>query len=175
MISYSKKFKKYLDDLAKHKPSPGGGSAVCVVFCLGVSLIEKAINYSFSNDKDKKKLNRALEKLRILRGNIYSCIDKDGYFFNKIMQNKGKKRAQFIEKSEEIIVYVADNCGMAFSLAKGIESGIKKSIFSDFAIGLKLIRSCLFGCVSNLEANSAFFKTRNKNITKLKKLLAKIK
>jgi len=175
MINYRKNFRKYLNDLAKRKPSPGGGSAVCVVFCFGVSLIEKAINYSLSKSKDKKKLTKTLRELGLLRKNVYSYIDKDGYIFEQIMQNKGEKRAYFITKSEEIIVYVANNCKMAFSLAKGIESGIKKSIFSDFEIGLEFIKSCVFGCMSNLETNRAIFKTRNKNIAKLKKLLAKIK
>ena len=175
MVNYRKNFRKYLDDLARRRPSPGGGSAVCVVFCFGVSLIEKSIGYSLSKSRDNEKLTKVLRRLRLLRKNVYSCIDKDGYIFEKIIQNRGEKRAYFIAKSEEIIVDVANNCKIAFSLAKGIESGIKKSIFSDFEIGLEFIKSCLFGCLNNLEANRVIFKTRNKNITKFKKLVTKIR
>ena len=175
MVNYRKNFRKYLDDLARGKPSPGGGSAACVVFCFGVSLIEKSIVYSLSKSRDNDKLTKTLKRIRLLRKNVYSCIDKDGYIFEKIIQNRGEKRAYFITKSEEIIVDVANNCKIAFSLAKGIESGIKKSIFSDFEIGLEFIKSCLFGCLSNLEANRIIFKTRNKNITKFKKLVTKIR
>ena len=46
MKSYRKDFKNYLNDLGKAKPAPGGGSAVCLIFCTGLSLIAKAINYS---------------------------------------------------------------------------------------------------------------------------------
>ena len=50
MKSYRGKFKGYLGNLSRRVPSPGGGSAVSLVFCLGVSLIVKAVNYFFSKE-----------------------------------------------------------------------------------------------------------------------------
>ena len=98
MKNYRGDFKKYLIDLAKRQPSPGGGSAICLMFCLGVSLMEKAINYSVALkpkiDKDKqhnKKLKKALAELGKLSKKIYPYIDRDSYLFNEAMNQKGKK------------------------------------------------------------------------------------
>lgn len=177
MKYYKGKFKDYLNDLGKRKPSPGGGSAVCLIFCTGISLIEKAINYSLilspksPSDKSKnKKLKSTLAKLDKLRKRVYSYIDRDGYLFNKIMSSKGQRRKKFIAQSEKIIIDVAKASGTVFSLAKEVESGIKKSIISDFNIGLEFINSALFGCILNLEANSIIFGKKNKSISIFKRL-----
>lgn len=171
MKSYRKKFKIYLDDLAKRKPSPGGGSAVCLIFCTGISLIEKAISYSYlpnlktlEGKLKAKKLKKQLRSLKILRKKIYPYIDKDGYIFEKIMQAKGKKRAQFIRQSEQMMVEVAKASRKVFFLAKEVESGIKKSIISDFSIGLEGVKIALRGCILNLEANRRMFGKKSKYI-----------
>ena len=166
MKNYRKNFKIYLDDLGKRKPSPGGGSAVSLAFCLGVSLIEKAVNYS-----DTKKFKKQIAILKSLRKKIYAYIDKDAYIFEKIMSSKGTKRLANIYASEKMIVDLAKSSQQVFSLAKAIESGIKKGIISDFHIGLKFVKIALFGCVSNLEANAKMFSKKNKYIGEFKKAL----
>jgi len=168
MKNYRCSFKKYLDDLGKRKPSPGGGSAVCLIFCTGVSLIEKAI--SFSSFVDFKK---QLKKFQILRKRIYPYIDKDGYIFAKIMESRGKKRAHFIKLSEGLIVDLGRASLEVFSLAKEVESGIKKTIISDFNIGLECVKIALLGCILNLSANQKMFGTKNKFINSFKKFLKK--
>jgi len=168
MKSYKAKFKVYLDDLAKRKPSPGGGSAVCLSFCLGLSLIEKAINYSHPTNYKK-----AIATLSSLRKKIYPYIDKDAQIFAKIMASSGAKRSSLIRQSENMIIELAKASKLAFSLAKALESGIKKGIISDFYIGLRLIKVALFGCISNLEANSKMFGKKNKQIGEFRKVLRK--
>jgi formiminotetrahydrofolate cyclodeaminase len=167
MANYRSGFKRYLTDLAKKKPSPGGGSAVALSFCLGISLMEKAVIYSY-----KKPLNN-LKQFRRLKAKVYPYIDKDSYLFAKIMNSRGKTRQKFIGQSEKMVVEIAKASQSVFLLAKGIESGIKKSIISDFNIGLKLIKVVFLGCIMNLEANAKMFKTKNKNIKTLKKALKK--
>ncbi|MCK5394122.1 MAG: cyclodeaminase/cyclohydrolase family protein, partial [Candidatus Omnitrophica bacterium] len=54
MKKYKSNFKDYIHDLGKREPSPGGGSAVCVAFCMGASLMEKAVNYSLNLKKNDK-------------------------------------------------------------------------------------------------------------------------
>ena len=180
MKNYRKDFRVYLADLARRRPSPGGGSAVCLIFCLGISLMEKSINYSImlkpKTPKDKncnKRLKGQLLRLQKLSKKVYPCIDKDSYLFNKIMKAKGKKRLEVVRESEKLILELARACTKVFSLAKGIESGIKNSIISDFNIGLESLRVSLLGCVFNLEANSVLFGKENKNIGTLKKVLKK--
>ncbi len=173
MKGYRKDFKSYLNDLGKREPAPGGGSAVCLAFCIGVSLIEKAINYSL-RPKDKK-LKTALIRLISLRKKIYLYIDKDAQLFAKIMSSRGRKRKQFIDQSEKLIVELGKSCQAAFLLAKEVESGIKSNIISDFYIGLEFAKSALFGCVLNLEANKEIFGRQNRFLRVFKKSLRSYK
>ena len=173
MKNYREKFKNYLDDLAARRPSPGGGSAVCLFFCTGASLIEKAIVFSISSKTKDKKLNKAFREIKKLRKEIYPYIDQDGYLFDKIMSSNGEKRAEFIKQSTNLVILVAKSCEKVFFLAKAIESGIKKSIISDFYIGGKAIRLALFGCILNLEANYKMFGKKSKYTGCFKKLLKK--
>lgn len=168
MKQYRTSFKKYLDDLGKRKPSPGGGSAVCLIFCTGISLIEKAINFS-----SPAEFKNELKKLQTLKKKVYPNIDKDGLIFAKIIGSKGKKRAQFIRLSEDLIIGLGQGSLAVFSLAKEVESGIKKSIISDFNIGLECIKVALLGCILNLEANQKMFGKENKFIGPFKKSLKK--
>lgn len=164
-----------MDDLAKRKPSPGGGSVLCLFLCTGLSLIEKAINYSFRTcDKSVNvKLKRQFFVLHNLRKKIYSYIDSDGYIFEKIIQSQGRKKAEYIEKSEQLVIEVAQTAKKVFFLAKKIESGIKMSIISDFYIGLHAVRIVFLGCVLNLEANHKIFGKKNRYINVFKNDLKK--
>ena len=168
MKNYRGQFKGYLDDLAKRKPSPGGGSVAALSICLGLSLIEKAVIYSLT-----PKLKRQLSSLRSLRKKILPYIDRDGYLFGKIMGSIGKERAQFIKESEKLIVDIAKSCEKTFLLVKEIKSGIKQCIMSDCDIGLSLVKTALLGCILNLEANSKMFGKKNKNINSFKRSLKK--
>jgi len=168
MKVYKTKFKGYLDDLAKKAPTPGGGSALCVVFCIAASLMEMALNYSVGKNK---KFKKQLVQLRQLRNKIYPFIDLDAKLFNQIMALKAKPRQSLIKKSEKLIVETAKACGGLLSLAKKAESGIKKSIISDFYIGLDLSKAVLRGCIFNLEANKRMFGSNNKYIKSLKESL----
>ncbi|UCG35041.1 MAG: cyclodeaminase/cyclohydrolase family protein [Candidatus Omnitrophota bacterium] len=168
MKTYKTEFKGYLDDLAKKAPTPGGGSAVCVVFCIAVSLMEMAIQYSLGKNK---KLKEHLGQLQKLKRKVYPFIDLDGKLFNQIMKSKDSSRQKLLKKSEELIVELGRACLGLLSLAKKAESGIKKSIISDFYIGLGLGKVVLAGCIFNLEANSRMFGSKNKYIKIFKKSL----
>jgi len=70
-----------------------------------------------------------------------------------------------------MIIEVAGASRTAFSLAKALEFDIKRSIISDFYIGLGLIELALFGCICNLETNLKIFGKKNKKIPVFKKVL----
>jgi formiminotetrahydrofolate cyclodeaminase len=171
MKAYRTKFKSYVDDLAKKVHAPGGGSALCLVFCLGVSLIEMAMR--FSQKASDKKLATTLKKLKALRNKVYPGIDLDSKLFDQIMRSQGKKRDFALKKSEDLVVMVGRSCESVFLLAKSAKSGIKKGIISDFIIGLDLVRVVLKGCIFNLEANATLFGRRSKYITIFKRSLRK--
>jgi formiminotetrahydrofolate cyclodeaminase len=159
MRNYSSRFRSYLYDLAKRRPAPGGGSVIVLAFCLGLSLIEKALNYSLDERVDK--LKRSIFTLRLLRNKIFRYIDLDGELFEKILREKGTTRAHYLKQSEKILIDLGKSSIRAFLLAKGVENAIKKSIISDFSIGIELVRVSLMGCVLNLEANAFLFKRRS--------------
>ncbi|MBP7088750.1 MAG: cyclodeaminase/cyclohydrolase family protein [Candidatus Omnitrophica bacterium] len=175
MKNYRFCFKSYLGDLSKKNPSLGGGSAICLVFCLGISLIDKAINYSIGGVNKSKdfKLKKHLRQLNSLRQKVYPYIDEDGKIFAIIMQAKGKKRVKYLKKSEAMVFKVGTACLKAVSIAKGVESEVKKSIISDFHIGLEFIKTAFLGCIFNLEANQKIFGLKSKYADNFREVLEK--
>jgi formiminotetrahydrofolate cyclodeaminase len=177
MKTYRSAFKPYFAALARRAPAPGGGSALCLFFCTAACVIEKAIRYSLSHTgyhADRgvtKKFNVSLKRMSLLRAKAYRYIDKDSLLFEKSMISSGEARAAYIAKSEALVVDLAGMAHDAFSLAKQIESGIKKSMRSDFTIGLLALRVVFAGCVLNLEANALMFSQKNASLYRLKKEL----
>lgn len=163
VMEYRRRFRKYISDLSARKPAPGGGSAVCLSFCLGISLIQKAINYSSDKDgrlkikNNRIRAERYITALDKLKENVFLYIDLDGQIFSKLMQSAAEARKQAVKESQTLLVDTGKASLKAFSLAKEIESGIKKSIISDFFIGLEYIKLTLLGCIANLEANASIF------------------
>lgn len=171
MKTYRKDFKNYLSDLARRQPSPGGGSAVCLILCLGISLIEKAANYSLAikprnspQIRKNKEIRRALRNLSRLKKEIYPCIDKDARLFSRIMKAKPAAKTRLLKESQSLITYIGEASHKVFSLSGALESTIKRSIISDFRIGLNMARVALSGCVANLEANRKMFGLKSAHI-----------
>ena len=154
MKAYTKRITAYAEALSAREPAPGGGSAVCAVFCIGVALIEKSIQFSLP---ESPRLKQYLELAQELRYKVQPFIDLDGEIFARVMRNRGKKRRDYLQECERLIIDVGRSCWQVFSLAKKIKSGIKKGMISDFDIGLDLIRISLKGCLGNLEANKRMF------------------
>ena len=175
MKNYRKNFKSYFKDLSRRKPSPGGGSVACLSFCLGVSLLEKAVNYSLPKvgAHGRAPLQNGLKTLGNLKSKIYPGIDRDAQIFTKIMVNHGAERLKFIRQSEVLIVGLARASLKAFLVAKALKSGIKKGIISDYTIGLGLIKIAFFGCIANLEDNAKMFGKKNSRISAFKRALKK--
>lgn len=169
-MNYRKDFQKYLDQLSQKKPAPGGGSAGCLMFCLGVSLIEKAARYSWDKEgrwNSGKVIisgREYISKLTSLKEKIFPYIDLDGMIFSEVLKSKGEERLSLLKKSEKLVVDTGKACLTVFSLAKKGESGIKKNIISDFYIGLSCVKTALLGCLFNLEGNIDIFKRKSKYI-----------
>ncbi|MCM8786438.1 MAG: cyclodeaminase/cyclohydrolase family protein [Candidatus Omnitrophica bacterium] len=167
MTEYYKEFKEYFNDLTKTKSIYGGGSALALGFCIGCSLLQKAINYSLLRSK---KILKILENKKKVIGKI---IDLDGKIFKKILVTKGKNKIKYLNKSQKLTELVAFSCKEILLLIKEIEPSIKKAILSDFYIAKEFIYLCLVGCIYNLEANSQIFGYPSENIKELKVLKAK--
>lgn len=158
--NYRKEFKNYLDDLSQKGYQPGGGSAGALAFCLGVSLLVKAIRHTLGSkarERREKKLKLCLANFIDLKKQIYPYIDKDGEIFSKMIGGNQKNRARNLKQGSDLIKSLGRSACKVFSLAKGIESDIKKSIKSDFDLGLELVRVSALSAIFNLEANQKIF------------------
>lgn len=167
---YQKIFKRYLDDLSAKKPSPGGGSAAALALCTGISLIQKAINYSIG--KNLKQTSK-LKSLNNLKYKVLRYVDKDGEIFEKFIKSSGKKRIVLLKKSNELVVDLGKTAISVILISKGVESGIKKSIISDFYTGLNFVRLSLSACSYNLTDNGKVLGITDKNIAVFKKYARK--
>ncbi len=174
-MKYKGLFTQYINDLAQKTPTPGGGSAGSLIFCIGVSLIQMAVNFSITR-KNKKRLKRAIFIFDKEKEKIFSYIDLDGEIFNKVIKSKGSLRKKFVKDLENITFELGKSCIKILLKANKIEFLIKTNILSDFYIGCKCIKVALFASVKNMEANEGFFflKSRRK-INYLKKYLNKIR
>ncbi len=179
MSKYAKVLRPYLDALAQRVPAPGGGSLACLVLCLGLSLMEKAMRYSLTQTRLRRResiardrrLRRFIKAARALKAGVYPGIDRDAVLFGKIMKTRSRRRSGYIRQSEQLIVSVARAADKAFSLAKKAESDIKRNIRSDFYIGRDCLSVSLRGCLFNAQANAALFAIRSRSSGRIKKLL----
>ncbi len=173
-MGYSTLFESYLNDLSSRSSAPGGGSAASLVFSIGVSLIEMAVNFSINKD-NKHRLNKSLSLFKRTEKKVLSYVDLDADIFREVLKLKGAKRKSFLRKLNNITFDLGVSCIRILTAATGIRRLIKKGIMSDFNIGIKCIRVALFASVKNMEANSKFFGIKNTAKTKyLRKYLKKI-
>ncbi len=178
MKKYRAEFKPYLDDLGKKGLAPGGGSAGALSFCLGCSLIIKAIEHSKNKDQGKvykNKLNNRLRKISDFKKKVYPYIDKDGELFIKMIKAKGAQKKKYEKKVSNLLKDLADSSQKVFLLAKALDFDIKKSIKSDFYLGLKFIIISTESAIFNLAANSKMTGKENQYLKNVKDKLKKIK
>jgi formiminotetrahydrofolate cyclodeaminase len=72
------------------------------------------------------------------------------------MQARGKRKIAGLKDCNAITQSVVKIAKDANNYAKMVESGVKKSIISDFHIGCALLYVVLEGCALNLEENNKF-------------------
>jgi formiminotetrahydrofolate cyclodeaminase len=171
MKNYRDKFRNYLQDLSKKMPHPGGGSVASLNFCLGVSLLQMALNFS---SPDLKEVVKKLEKVK---NEIFPFIDLDGEIFTKLINEKAPaKKKKLLKEAQQLSFDIGKKCNKILTIAKKVHSKVKKSIESDFYIGLKLLETALFASLKNLEVNQRIFKVSNRRkVSLLKRYLEEFK
>ncbi|MBD3246570.1 MAG: hypothetical protein GF333_06110 [Candidatus Omnitrophica bacterium] len=144
----------FLNDLRQRSPAPGGGSVAALLLCLGAGLVEKALRYSASREQSYAD---ELALLSSLRERVAGHIDLDGKVFAEVMSLRGDARKGAAERCQGIVLTTGRACTALHALVKKSESGIKKSIYSDFVLGDQCARLALRACLNNLEANEHLF------------------
>ncbi len=151
---------KYLNDLSSTSYTPGGGSAICAVANIAISLLLKSINItmarkSFNDLKDNEKENYSNVKLFLETcvERFYILADEDEKAFDSFMKAyKAKEdlKAVYINcfdvpfKTFNQLVEVYDQC-------KYIK--VVDSIVSDYKIGCNLILECMHSCLETMNVN----------------------
>ena len=158
-MSYRKLFKGYISDLSKKTSAPGGGSAASLIFSVGVSLIEMAVNFSISKDNERK-LNKVVSSFNKIKMKVLSYVDLDADIFRKVLKSKGEKK-EALRRLNNITFDLGASCIRILTVAAGVRGSIRRSIISDFDIGIKCVDIALFASVKNMEANSKFFGIKN--------------
>jgi hypothetical protein len=148
MFNYKNKFYQYLKDLAAKQTAPGGGSAGALGFCLGLSLIQKALKYSDGPDDIISLLGKAQNK-------YMNLIDLDAELFAKAMRVRGQQRRDIFRRLDSLTLELADSCASILLEIKPLASEIKPIIKNDFCLGISFIKIALTTAVENLTANAS--------------------
>lgn len=164
--SYSRLFDPYITQLSLRQPAPGGGSAIALVYCIALAIIQKAGIYSATQSP---KLLPAVKKLETMRAKILPHIDLDAFYFAEAMKSSGKQRLRFLGQADTITRRTACACVQALHLCGAMRTHIKKSIWADFAIGHNLLTVVLEGCIANLTGNETLSKRSNAFLTRIRK------
>jgi len=171
-MKYEKLFRQYLKDLSVASAAPGGGSAGSLIFCLGVSLLQMAFN--FSQPKSKHDLSDFTTRLEKTKAKISVYIDKDGDIFTAAMKARGVQRKVYGRELEKIAFDLGSNCIRILMVAQSLEPFIQRNIISDFYLGGESIKLALISAIKNIEANSILFGINSrKSIGYLKSYLIK--
>lgn len=156
MKEYRELFKDYIRDLAQRTPHPGGGSCGALAFCLGVSLLQMALEYSGTQPQ---AVARDLEKTKEV---VYPLIDEDGRLFEALMGEKDEAAKKLLlDKGQALVCMLGDLCQTVLSRARQVETQVKRSLASDFYLGLKFLDTALFASLENLRSNQLMFKVDN--------------
>jgi len=158
MKTYCQDLEGYFNDLAAKQPSPGGGSAAAAIFCMGTGLIEMAMQYSLKENVE------VIGQIGELRKNNFPIIDLDSRLFDEIMKAKDEQRTELITKCETMIAGLGLSVVKVVKLALTRKNDIKKSIISDYIIGIDCLKVVLTACVLNLKANETMFKVHSRYI-----------
>jgi len=161
---------KFVNDLGRKSPAPGGGSAAALCACLGIALLEMTCHYSLKKNEGKigmKRLSGIIKKLRMYRSRAMKAIDRDIVVyrnFNRVycLYKAKKKGPKDIEKAAEA------SCSVPYGLCRLIDEvgGLSvnaarysnKYIISDCLCGLSMLSSAFTSSALNVEMNLKFCK-----------------
>jgi methenyltetrahydrofolate cyclohydrolase len=137
---------KYLQDLSKKMPAPGGGSASAMAAALGVSLLSMVINFTLGKPKYalyEKELSTALQDAERLRLELLRLVDEDVAAYS----------SKDIERSLEVPLSVCLLCNEAALLCPVLCQKGNVNLISDVAVAIDLIEAAFRGAYWNVDIN----------------------
>ena len=151
--------KKYLDNLSKRTPVPGGGSAAALAGALGAALISMVANYSMGKNKSKSvdsSIRRTLLKSEKIWKRLLDLVDLDAEAYLKVVKarranNKIKKAA--LKKAREVPFEVCRLCYAAVQLTPLLVKKGNRHLVSDVEVALEILSAAFNSAKVNVEIN----------------------
>ena len=153
--------KKFIDELSRNSPAPGGGSVSALAGSLSSALISMVINLSTFKNSSEYGL-----KAQELKDYYTSLIQEDTEAFDEVMSafrmkkktpEDQKIREQFIidsyKKAISPPLEMLRASTKVLSLIKSISGKINKNCLSDLGVAIEMIKSCSSGAVMNVDIN----------------------
>jgi len=163
-----KSLKKYLDDLAKKIPAPGGGSAAALTASLGASLISMVVNFTLGKRRYAKyedELKQILKQSEKLRKEFLNLVDLDVIAYN----------SKNLKKALNVPLRLAHLCFLGIKLCPELIKKGNINLMSDVAVGAVLLESAFRSAYFNVEINLKALKDKRLTQAVEKELKAKEK
>jgi len=152
--------RKYIDDLAAKKPTPGGGSAAGLAGALGAALLEMVCNFTIGNKKYKDiqdSVSAHLIVIKKIREEFLILVDEDTKIYSSICAAFKTKDEKIIDKVLKDGYYISlkicelATSGMKVSLVLADKSNV--NLITDVGCGSELLKAGFYSGVFNAEIN----------------------
>lgn len=147
--------KKYLDDLAKKSPAPGGGSASALAAALGCALLSMAANFTIGKEKYKKhekEIKKILKASEKLRKRFIELMDLDVEAYSRYANAKNKKAKEKAKKeSQGVVKEIASLCYEAIALCSPVAEKGNIYLLNDVLGSAELLSAGFNSALVNIE------------------------
>ena len=163
-----------LDAFASSHPVPGGGSAAALAGAVGASLLIMVAGLPktrHGTDEERSALTAAAARLRPLRDELASLIDRDSEAYTSVINAYRLTRSTDAEQAArrdaideamrtatEAPLATIRACERAMREAEVIASSGAASASSDVAVGIELLKTAARGAGMNVDTNLAAVK-----------------
>lgn len=163
-----------LDAFASSHPVPGGGSAAALAGAVGASLLIMVAGLPktrHGTDEERSALTAAAARLRPLRDELASLIDRDSEAYTSVINAYRLPRSTDAEQAArrdaideamraatEAPLATIRACERAMREAEVIASSGAASASSDVAVGIELLKTAARGAGMNVDTNLAAVK-----------------
>jgi formiminotetrahydrofolate cyclodeaminase len=163
-----------LDAFSSNQPVPGGGSASALAGALGASLFIMVAGLPktrHGTDEERKALTEAAARVRPLRDELASLIDRDSQAYQAVIHAYRLPRSTDTEQAArrtaiddamrsatETPLATMRACERVMREAETIASSGAASAASDAAVGIELLKTAARGAAINVDTNLAALK-----------------
>ncbi len=164
----------YLERLASHAPTPGGGSASALVGALGCALLSMVTHYTLAKEdlnKHEMEMKGLLAELERRRGLLQKLTEKDAEVYGmlnntfklpKNTEEEKKYRTLEIQKAlksaAEIPLEITTHCHAVIKKAVILCEKGNSALISDIGVGVIFLQAAFQGAALNIETNLKYIK-----------------